>query len=407
MSSTVPDGWSYRCVDEFASVYAGGTPSRSKPEYFVGSNPWVKSGEVNARQIFSTEEHISDVAIEESSAKWAKAGSVLVAMYGATAGQVAELMVDATLNQAVAAVNAEISVATNSYLLHSIHSNTPRLLNTLQGSGQPNLSGQLIKELVILLPPLPEQEKIASILTSVDEVIERTESQIAKLQDLKTGMMQELLTKGIGHTKFKDSPVGRIPVGWNITKLSTVVDVIDSLHQTPSFSLTGYPMARVTDINTGKLNLSKANHVSRTVYEEFIKKYRPMRDDILMSRVGSYGICSYVDTDEEFCIGQNTVVISALNINSRFLYYSLNSQSIQTQIEYEVAGSGYKSLSLASIRCLDMVIPSTNEQERIGSICLGMDNAIEKKLQKTLQLQRIKKALMRDLLTGKVRVKTD
>ena len=63
-----------------------------------------------------------------------------------------------------------------------------------------------------MLPPLPEQKKIASILTSVDDVIEKTEAQISKLQDLKKGMMTELLTKGIGHTEFKDSPVGRIPV---------------------------------------------------------------------------------------------------------------------------------------------------------------------------------------------------
>ena len=66
---------------------------------------------------------------------------------------------------------------------------------------------------------MAEQQKIASILTSVDEVIEKTEAQISKLQDLKKGMMQELLTKGIGHTEFKDSPVGRIPKGWEVVKL--------------------------------------------------------------------------------------------------------------------------------------------------------------------------------------------
>ena len=73
-----------------------------------------------------------------------------------------------------------------------------------------------------LFPPKPEQQKIASILTSVDEVIEKTEAQIGKLQDLKKGMMQELLTKGIGHTEFKDSPVGRIPKGWEVKTLNEV-----------------------------------------------------------------------------------------------------------------------------------------------------------------------------------------
>ena len=86
---------------------------------------------------------------------------------------------------------------------------------------RPQITRESLAKVEIPSPPLPEQKKIASILTSVDEVIEKTESQIAKLQDLKTGMMQELLTKGIGpggvpHTEFKDSPVGRIPVGWEV-----------------------------------------------------------------------------------------------------------------------------------------------------------------------------------------------
>ena len=82
-------------------------------------------------------------------------------------------------------------------------------------------------------PPLPEQKKIATILTSVDTVIEKTQAQIDKLNDLKTGMMQELFTKGIGpdgkpHTEFKDSPVERIPVGWEVNSLSTVLNNMDS-----------------------------------------------------------------------------------------------------------------------------------------------------------------------------------
>src|SRR5690606_10189467 len=73
------------------------------------------------------------------------------------------------------------------------------------------------------LPPLPEQQKIASILSSVDDVIEKTRAQIDKLKDLKTGMMQELLTKGIGHTEFKDSPVGPIPSKWEVHRIGDLL----------------------------------------------------------------------------------------------------------------------------------------------------------------------------------------
>ncbi|MCI5147392.1 MAG: restriction endonuclease subunit S [Candidatus Electrothrix sp. AR3] len=91
----------------------------------------------------------------------------------------------------------------------------------------------VLSQVPLPLPPLPEQKKIATILTSVDEVIEKTTAQISKLQDLKKAMMSELLTKGIGHTAFKDSPVGRIPKSWHTVSYAEVVK-----KNMPSFCLT-------------------------------------------------------------------------------------------------------------------------------------------------------------------------
>jgi type I restriction enzyme S subunit len=86
--------------------------------------------------------------------------------------------------------------------------------NMTGSAGQRRVQLDFLRSYKMAFPPPPEQQKIAAILTSVDEVSEKTEAQIGKLQDLKKGMMQELLTKGIGHTEFKDSPVGRIPKEW-------------------------------------------------------------------------------------------------------------------------------------------------------------------------------------------------
>lgn len=91
--------------------------------------------------------------------------------------------------------------------------------DSISGSAQPQITGAGLRSIEFPAPPLPEQQKIAAILSSVDDVIEKTRAQIDKLKDLKTGMMQELLTKGIGHTAFKDSPVGRIPVHWDVVTL--------------------------------------------------------------------------------------------------------------------------------------------------------------------------------------------
>ena len=190
----IPVEWGIKALGEVATVFAGGTPSRSKPEYYGGDVPWVKSGEVNQQLIYGTEETITKLAVQESSARWAKKGAVLVAMYGATAGKVARLMINATLNQAVSAINGKEDKVDNGFLLYAIEYKNRELLNTLQGSGQPNLSGQLIKSLSLPIPPLYEQKKIYAALLSVDVKIERTYLKLNKLVFQKKALMQDLLT---------------------------------------------------------------------------------------------------------------------------------------------------------------------------------------------------------------------
>ena len=293
----------------------------------------------------------------------------------------------------------------NEYVFRLLEENI-RTINYsgFQGSGIKHLDKSFIEKLEFSIPPLPEQKKIASILTSVDEVIENTQKQIDKLQDLKRATMNELLTKGIGHTEFKDSELGRIPESWEVANMSSITQVIDSLHETPTFSDFGIPMVRVTDIKRGDLSVDNAKTVSEEDYRKFIKKYEPKLGDIVMSRVGSYGVSSYVSSDKPFCMGQNTVIINPVDINGRFLYECLESDFIQRQIELEVAGSGYKSLSLADIRALAIPVPPMHEQERIKDFLLSIDGQVTIQKQKLYQTQSLKKSLMQDLLTGKVRV---
>ena len=121
---------------------------------------------------------------------------------------------------------------------------------------------------------------------------------------------------------YKRTEVGVIPEDWEITELVEQAKVVDSLHQTPSFSDDGYSMVRVSDIKPGNLDLSRALKVCEAVFAEFTRSYRPKRGDIVLSRVGSYGVSSFVQTDEPFCMGQNTVVIEP-KVPARFLYYVL------------------------------------------------------------------------------------
>jgi|SRR5690554_2379650 len=411
MSNTVPKEWQIKTVDEVATVFAGGTPSRSNPDYYEGTIPWVKSGEVNTRLIYRTEETISELAVKESSARWAKRGSVLVAMYGATAGKAARLMIDATLNQAVSAINGRENTADNWFLLYAIENNTRELLNTVQGSGQPNLSGQLIKTLNLPIPPLPEQQKIAAILSSVDDVIEKTRAQIDKLKDLKTGMMQELLTKGIGHTEFTDSPVGRIPLGWNIRSLKSLCRrITDGTHQSVKTSNSGkIPFLYVSCIRNGEILWDKASGLTESDYTRASKGRVASPGDILYTAVGSYGHAALVETDQRFSFQRHIAFIQPdkSTVDPRYLVSVLNSTLGRTQADRFAIGNAQLSVTLGDLGTFMIPTPPLHEQHKIAKTIGAIISNIHEHETKLGSLLNLKKALMQDLLTGKVRVKVD
>ena len=405
MSSRVPEGWNEpRVRDLFTLNTKSVVPNDSPQEKFTyfslpAYDEFGTSIEVYGSEIESNKFEINDTSVLVSKLNPRKPR----VMYA----KPEELRACAS-TEFMSFVPIESSGVSLNYFTHYFFSELFQKRLELVATGSTNshvrVSPKETTNWRIAVPPLPEQKKIASILTSVDEVIENTQKQIDKLQDLKKATMNELLTKGIGHTEFKDSELGRIPKSWEVMRMRSIAQVIDSLHETPTFSDFGIPMVRVTDIKRGDLSVDNAKTVSEEDYRKFIKKYEPQLGDIVMSRVGSYGVSSYVSSDKPFCMGQNTVIINPVDISGRFLYECLESDCIQRQIELEVAGSGYKSLSLADIRALAIPVPPMHEQERIRGLLLSIDGQVIVQKQKLTQTQSLKKSLMQDLLTGKVRV---
>jgi type I restriction enzyme S subunit len=203
---------------------------------------------------------------------------------------------------------------------------------------------------------------------------------------------------------YKQTDVGVIPEEWEIVELAEITRVVDSLHQTPSFAEDGYPMVRVTDIKTGNLSFVGTLMVTEAVFTEFTKNYKPKRGDIVLSRVGSYGVSSFVETDEPFCMGQNTVVLHP-KLPPRFLYYVLNSRNTQQQIDDGSYGSGYKSLSLKNIKELRIPVPPTDDEQRAIATALSDMDALLAALDRLIAKQRdLKQAAMQQLLTGHTRL---
>ncbi|MCX6672040.1 MAG: restriction endonuclease subunit S [Euryarchaeota archaeon] len=189
----IPEEWQIQTIKNISKSYAGGTPSRSKPAYFKGNIPWVKSTELNSGIIYDTEEKITNDGLENSSAKWIPENSVLVAMYGATVGQIALLKIKSTSNQAVMAIVP--SEALNyQYLFYYLKSKKNDLISLTQGSGQPNLSKEIITSIKIPLPPLIEQFKLVSIIEIIEKNISQFSENYKNLIALKKKLTNEFLS---------------------------------------------------------------------------------------------------------------------------------------------------------------------------------------------------------------------
>ena len=185
--------WEEINIGSTSKCFSGGTPSRTKDEYYNGNIPWITSGKLNDRYVDSVNEYITELGLQNSSAKIVKNGSILVAMYGATAGKVALNTLDgATVNQAILALEPK-EKSHNLFLFYLLEVEMLKALLLVQG-GQPNLSATIIKAIKIKVPTYIEQQKIAIVLTNADKEIELLEQQLADLQQEKKALMQVLLT---------------------------------------------------------------------------------------------------------------------------------------------------------------------------------------------------------------------
>lgn len=260
------------------------------------------------------------------------------------------------------------------------------------GATRKRISRKNLGKLSIPVPPMLEQKRIVKILDDkfgqIDELKKITEQQIVNAKELFESRSGEMFM-----------------ISESTCSINEVSNLYDSLHKTPEYVPDGFPMVRVTDIKPGSLNLDKTRKVTKETFEEFSKKHMPKVGDIVFSRVGSYGVSAIVDTDEKFCLGQNTVILEP-KINSKFLYYFINSKIAKDQIDKLVAGATQPTISLKSIKAI--VLPVYDEEKQ-GRIVKDLDELSEKtnKLVMIFQnkidgLEELKKSYLQDAFAGKL-----
>ena len=279
-----------------------------------------------------------------------------------------------------------------------------------QGSTRYNLSKVALLKYKAILPTIPEQSKIAEILTTIDDAIEQTEKIIAKYRRIKQGLLQDLLTKGIDENgnirseathKFKDSPLGRIPVEWEIKSFFDVCSVINGRAFKPEeWSEQGLPIVRIENLNN---NNAKYNYCNFRVPN----KYYIDNGELLLSWSGtpgtSFGV--FIWNRGKAILNQHIFIVKIKHcIRKEFFYYYYNHVVLDEMIRQSHGGVGLQHVTKEDLKRINFVVPKIEEQERVIQIAKTIDDSIETEKKYLSKLKSIKQGLMQDLLTGKVRV---
>ena len=276
------------------------------------------------------------------------------------------------------------------------------------------LNAKIVRTLEVPVPPIPEQRKIAAILSSVDDAIEKTQAIIDQVQVVKRGLMQELLTRGLPgrHTRFKQTEIGNIPKEWEVVRLGDIAAVKGGKRMPKgrpfANSVTPYPYIRVCDFKNGSVDISKIEYVLPEDREK-IRRYTISQDDLYISIAGTLGIVGTVPPSLDGAqLTENAAKIAIGDKNQadrNFLKIAMESENSQAQLErLRGVGGGVPKLALFRIEEVRLPLPCLQEQReivgavhRIGNYHLTLEAELD-------AAKRVKSALMSVLLTGELRV---
>jgi type I restriction enzyme S subunit len=402
----IPRGWALVRLEEVTlSLIGGGTPSTSQPEYWDGDIPWMTSANLTNRVVHHGMRNITEMGLRNSATNIVPKGSLLISTRVGI-GKVGIAGIDVAISQDLTGLVPDKSKVNIEYLYWAILSKAVHLSGLSQGSTVKGLTRDYLRNLKALLPPLPEQKKIAEILSTADQGIEKVDEAIKKTQRLKNGLMQELLTKGIGHKAFKETEIGRIPREWDVMKLGEIANVRYGLGQPPALETNGIPMIRATNVKRGRIVRKGLIFINPGAVPNSRDPFLRV-GDILVVRSGAYtGDVALVTKEWGGAVaGYDLIVTPSDTIDSQFLTYYLLSSSVQKRhfVGLKVR-SAQPHLNSSQVEETPIPLPPLQEQQRIAEILSTVDGRLESLRNRKEKLGRIKKGLMNDLLTGKVRV---
>lgn len=398
------EAWAYEELGEICKVTSGGTPKRDQDKYWGGSIPWVTTAEIKGGVISGSQECITEEGVKGSSAKLFPLNTVLIAMYGQgkTRGMAGILGIEATTNQACAAILP--SERLNPHFLFQYLSSKYEHLRSLSNlGGQQNLSGGIIKSLVIPVPDLEEQERIVQILSTWDRSIEATEKLLENSKKRKKALMQQLLT-GKKRLPGFSGEWARGELG-DLAIFKGGTGFPESMQGLSSGDV---PFIKVSDMNTvgnEVTMVSSNNWLSNTQLGKFSRSIMP-ETSIVFAKVGAALLLNRVRLLSMPTLIDNNLM-AAIPKDKR--WYKFLHQYIST-IDFGslVQEGALPSINQSQVSKVKVSYPTElDEANRICEILESCDHEIFLNSKILDSIKTEKKALMQQLLTGKKRVKVE
>ncbi|MEG0774381.1 restriction endonuclease subunit S [Clostridium sp.] len=404
----IPIDWNVEYLENIAERLSGHTPDKKIAEYWSGNIPWISlkdTKRLDKRYISETTDYTTEEGISNSSAVMLPKGTVVLSR-DATVGKVgitAKKM--ATSQHFINYVCGENLY--NFYLYYDFYNRKPLFERIGAGSTIKTIGVPFFKSLSIILPPIKEQRKIADILSVVDDQIENTDILIEKTKELKKGLMKKLLTKGIGHSRFKETEIGSIPEEWEFKSLGEITRYrrgsFPQPYHLPEWydELNGMPFVQVFDVDSNfRLKEITKRKISKVATEASVFAEKGTVIITLQGTLGRTAITQY-----DAYIDRTLLLFTEylMPINKLYFMYAINALF---DLEKNKADGGViKTITKETLTKFKIPLPPLKEQHQIASILSSAYEHVDKYELKKEKLQELKKGLMQKLLTGKIRAK--
>jgi len=369
------DTWEQRKLGDISNSFSGGTPLVGNSEFYGGKIPFIRSGEIHGN---TTEIYITDKGLNSSSAKLVRKGDILYALYGATSGEVDISRIDGAINQAILAIFPNKNY-NNIFITNYLKKEKENIISTYLQGGQGNLSGEIVKNVNIKLPNYEEQKQIGKLFEQLDNLITLHQSKYDKLVNVKKALLEKMFPKdgkNVPEIRFKG-----FTDTWEQHKFSRLANVRRGLTYSPiDISKNGVRVLRSSNIQEDKFIYSEDDvFVNKNAINiDYVKN-----NDILITSangstrlVGKHALISGLPSSS--AVHGGFMLLATANENPEFLNASMSSSWYSKFIELFVSGGNgaIGNLSKSDLDEQEILVPSSEEQKKLGQLFKMIDNLI-------------------------------